>query len=264
MSEDLRRLAEQSAETDLAFLLRAKEEAKKRMKDNPTPETVGAFTRARAATQEEVARLGGEGSPVRAYKTQLDAVAFLRDAGFKVSKSLFNSHVKARKVPRNADGHFEEPALLGYAQANLATLSQRQNRALSDAEENRLSADAELKRYQAARAKLKLEKESGQLMRREEHERDLGARALFFRNEVRTFIHLYGAEIIHVCGGDEARLRDLLDWWHERTAVWMDAWSGEREFLVDTETGADVEAGDDPADGADGDTAETDAGEETA
>ena len=200
--------------------------------------------------------------PVRAYKTQLDAVAFLRDAGYKISKSLFNSHVKARKVPRNADGNFEEPALLGYAQANLKTLSQRQNRALSDAEENRLSADAELKRYQAARAKLKLEKESGQLMRREDHERDLGARALFFRNEVRTFIHLYGAEIIHVCGGSEEKLRDLQDWWHERTAIWMDAWSGEREFLVDTDSGVEAEAGDDEGEG--GEAPVTVGGEETA
>ena len=54
--DDLLRLARQSAETDLPFLLRAKEEAKKRMKDNPTPENVGGFRRAREELEGELAR----------------------------------------------------------------------------------------------------------------------------------------------------------------------------------------------------------------
>ena len=101
----------------------------------------------------------------------------------------------------------------------------------------------QLKRYQAERARLKLEKEQGLLMPRAEHERDLGARALFFRNEVRNFIHLHGATLIHLVGGDEGRLRELVQWWMETTEIWMDAWSGEREFVVNEEDdGADADA----------------------
>lgn len=74
--DDLLRLARQSAETDLPFLLRAKEEAKKRMKDNPTPENVGGFRRAREELEGELARRQGQTS-IRVYKTQLDAVAYL-------------------------------------------------------------------------------------------------------------------------------------------------------------------------------------------
>ena len=101
----------------------------------------------------------------------------------------------------------------------------------------------QLKRYQAERARLKLEKEQGLLMPRAEHERDLGARALFFRNEVRNFIHLHGATLIHLVGGDEGRLRELVQWWMETTEIWVDAWSGEREFVVNEEDdGADANA----------------------
>ena len=101
----------------------------------------------------------------------------------------------------------------------------------------------QLKRYQAELARLKLEKEQGLLMPRAEHERDLGARALFFRNEVRNFIHLHGATLIHLVGGDEGRLRELVQWWIETTEIWMDAWSGEREFVVNEEDdGADADA----------------------
>ena len=40
-----------------------------------------------------------ERGTARVYKTQLDAVAYLKDAGYKCSKSQFNRDVKARKVP---------------------------------------------------------------------------------------------------------------------------------------------------------------------
>ena len=103
-------------------------------------------------------------SPSRVYKTQLDAVAYLKDAGYKCSKSQFNRDVKARKVPRTPEGWFDETALLGYANANLTPAGQVADRQLADATTSRLSADAQLKRYQAERARLKLEKEQGLLM----------------------------------------------------------------------------------------------------
>ncbi len=171
-------------------------------------------------------------TPVQILKTQLDAVAYLRDAGYKVSKSQFNRMVKARKVATNADGHFEVPALLGFAAACLAPVAQAADAALADATASRLSADARLKDYQAERTRLKLQKEQGLLMPRAEHERDLAARALFFRAEVRNFVHLHGAAMIALVGGDEARLRDLVDWWQDKTAIWIDSWSQDREYLL--------------------------------
>lgn len=69
-------------------------------------------------------------SPSRVYKTQLDAVAYLKDAGYKCSKSQFNRDVKARKVPRTPEGWFDETALLGYANANLTPAGQVADRQL--------------------------------------------------------------------------------------------------------------------------------------
>ena len=65
------------------------------------------------------------------FKTQLDAAAFLRDQGFKVSKSQFNRDAQARKVAKNADGNFEESALMGYAAIHLEPLARAGNSALS-------------------------------------------------------------------------------------------------------------------------------------
>lgn len=231
MNQDLLALAEKSAETDLAFLLRAKEEAKKRMKDNPSPENISAFNKARDAVDTETARVSAA-APGRVYKTQLDAVAFLKDRGFKVSKSALNRDLKAGKISTDINGHFEEASLLAYALALKEPTATAENKALSSATTFRLSADAELKKYQAERQKLKLEKEQGLLMPRSEHERDLAARALFFKKEVENFIHLYGPGIIHMVGGDENRLPDLFAHWETATAEWMNAWAQEREFVV--------------------------------
>ena len=227
-------LAEQSAQTDLAFLLKAKEEAKKRMKDKPSQENIAAFNRARDAVDAETTRLAAP-SPLRVYRTQADAVAYLQNAGYKISTATFNRALKAGKIPTNAAGHFEEAVLLGYAVANREPTAKVENKALASATTEKISADAELKQYQAARQKLRLEKEQGLLMPRLEHERDLAARALFFKREVENFIHLHGPGIIHLVGGDQERLPGLREFWEEATADWMNAWAEEREFVAPDE-----------------------------
>ena len=54
---DLLALAEKSAENDLAFLIRAKEDTKRLMKQSPSQDNIAAFKRAKAAVADEVARL---------------------------------------------------------------------------------------------------------------------------------------------------------------------------------------------------------------
>jgi len=204
------------------------------MKDNPSPEIISAFNKARDAVGAETARLSNAPGG-RVYKTQLDAVAFLKDRGFKVSKSSFGRDLKAGKVSTNANGHFEENALLAYAVALKEPTATVENKALSSATAERLTATAEKDRWVAARQKLKYEKEQGKLMPKAEYERDLAARALFFRKEVENFIHLYGPGIIHLVSGDEDRLSDLVAHWETATADWMNAWAQEREFVVGDE-----------------------------
>lgn len=216
------------------------------MKENPTPDNISAFNRARAAVEDETRRLQGGSAAMRIFKTQLNAVDFLRDSGFKISKSQFNRDVAARKVSKAETG-FEEGALLAYAAANLTPLTQLENKALSNATVDRISADTELKRYTAERTRLKLEKEMGMLMPRTEHEEALSARALFFKSEIESFGYRKAGEIIALVDGDDSKLEALLEWWNRETADWMDAWDSDREFTYgeeDPESTPSVESGD--------------------
>ena len=189
-------------------------------------------TQPKAVDAETSTPSAAPASPAHTVKTQVDAVAYLCDAGYKVSQPTFNRHVKARLVPREESGLFAKSALLGYAAANLTPNSQEQDSAQAEAVTGKISADTDLKTWQAKRQKLRYEKEQGLLMPRSEHERDLAARALFFKKEVENFIHLYGPGIIHLVGGDESRLADLIAHWEATTADWMNAWAQEREFVV--------------------------------
>lgn len=181
---------------------------------------------------------------MKILKTQLDAVKFLQDQGFKLSKSKFGRDVNDRKVATNAEGQFEDGALLAYAAAHLTPAAQAENRALTDATVNRVTADADLKRFTADRARLKLEKEQGLLMPRAQYEEDLAARAMFFKSEVDSFGFRKAGEIIALVNGDEGKLPDLLKWWAAQTADWMDAWASDRQFAVSEDVPAEPEGED--------------------
>ena len=233
---DLLALAEKSSANDLAFLIRAKEDTKRLMKQSPTRDNITAFNRAKAAVADEVARLqGGGGTAVKVLKTQLDVVEFLTNQGFKLSKSKFGRDVNDGKVATTVEGFFEDGALLAYASLHLTPLAKAENKALTDATVNRVSADADLKRLTAERARLKLEKEQGLLMPRAQYEEDLAARAMFFKSEVDSFGFRKAGEIIALVNGDESKLPDLLKWWAAQTADWMDAWASDRQFAASDE-----------------------------
>ena len=197
-----------------------------------------------------------------AFKTQQDALFYLKEQGYKVEKSTISNAVRSGLLPRNSTGKYEAAALLAYAAANLVPAARAENRELAEASASRQSADAQLKYFQAQRTELKLKKEQGLLMPKADHERDLSARALFFKNEVRNFVHLYGPELIIFVGGNESKLRDLVRWWDEKTGIWMDSWAQEREFLVaddDAEADdAEVDNAEQPAGAAQADEPEAD------
>ena len=174
------------------------------------------------------------------YKTQLKAVEFLNARGFKIKKSKFNDDLKRGLISRDEEGAFTESGLLAYAVARLDTTEKAENQAAIAAAMNKVSADAELKKVQAERQKLKLEIEQGKYIEREALEKGLAVRAQFFKQEIETFMYRVAAESIAIVGGDPAKIAELIKFWRHDSAVWMDAWSQEREFAVDGDVEDDI------------------------
>lgn len=166
----------------------------------------------------------------QAFKTQLDCVQWLEIQGFKISKSTFSLHVKSGKVATNAAGLFEASALLGYAAVNLTPTVKIEDAKARETAIVKISVDSDLKAVRAERERLKLHREQGRLMPVIVHENELAARALFFKAEIEGFIHRKSSEIIALVDGKHDRKMELINWWNDTTADWMDAWSRERDF----------------------------------
>ena len=179
------------------------------------------------------------------FRTAADAVEWLKMQGYKISAPQFSRHFHAGKIARDGDGFFTAAALLGYAAAQLQPVARIDDAESRSVALGKMSADSELKTVRAARERLKLEKEQGKLMSVEVHEQDLAARAVFFKAEVQSFIHRKAGEIIALVGGREETVPELIAWWDDATADWMDAWSTEQEFVTqDGDAAEDVEADD--------------------
>ncbi len=231
MTEDLTPYLERSAATDLPALLRAKEEAKKRMKDDPTKDNVAAFRTVRDEVAKAAEPGTGEG---RLFRKKTEALVYLKARGFQIQKTKFYDDCKAGLVPTNATGFYEEAVLLAYA-AHLPTVAREENEKLSGAAQLRLVADGDLKAEQAKLTRMRREKLEGLLVERTEVERGLAARAQFFRSQIENAGPLFGARIIEAVAGDESLLPEFLALWETMAEDWMDAWSADREFVVGTD-----------------------------
>lgn len=241
MTGDVADYVERSAATDLAYLLKAKEEAKRRMNEHPTKDNIEAFRKVR----DEVRREAGEaeGQPAeggRLFPRKKDALAYLQGRGFSVRKTKFYADCKAGLIPTDVEGRFEEAVLLAYA-ASLPVAAREEDGRLSQAARRRLESDADHKSEQAKLARMRRLKAEGRLVDKGEVERGLAARAQFFRAQIENAGPLFGARIIALVGGEEARLPEFLRFWEEAAADWMDAWSAEREFVAGPSEDPDLE-----------------------
>ncbi|MGD9643971.1 MAG: hypothetical protein AB7V08_14730 [Elusimicrobiales bacterium] len=241
MSDDLTTYLERSAQTDKPALLRAKEGAKRRMIDQPTKDNIEAFKKVR----DEVRRAEDAASdPVaggRLFPKKPAALAYLQGRGFAIKKTKFYDDIKAGLIPTNADGQFEEAVLLAYAAA-LPTAAKEKDSKLAGEARRRLSADADHKSEQAQLTRLRRLKLEGQLVERAQLERDLAARAQFFRRQLENWGPLVGGRVIEAVGGDEARLPDFLVFWEEAVADFLNAFSEDVQFVVGADDPADDDA----------------------
>lgn len=167
----------------------------------------------------------------RLFAKKTEALAYLQARGFSVQKTKFYADCKKGLIPTDIQGRFEEAVLLAYA-ANLPTVAREEDLETAAAARQRLEADADHKTEQAKLARLRRLKLEGELMPRADVERDLAARAQFFRAQVENFIDLVGPRLIAAVNGDEAHLPELRALWEAQAGDWMDAWSQDREFVA--------------------------------
>jgi len=104
-------LIQKSDATDIQALLTAKENAKRRILDDPTPANVAAFERAKRALE---AFTRPEEADERVFRNRIEALQHLQAQGYKIQKTNLYSDAQAGRLRLQPDGSITEKALERY------------------------------------------------------------------------------------------------------------------------------------------------------
>jgi len=149
-------------------------------------------------------------SPPESFRTVLEVLTYLRDEGWKVSKTSLYQHVKDAKLRPEQDGSFALKAVQKYARAHLQLKSTRQKRDDEDLQRKKLQLDIDLLEGKTKRERLKRDAEEGRLIPREDVDLELAARAVVQDHEWTRVIQSRAGEIIALVQGSADRSAELI------------------------------------------------------
>jgi hypothetical protein len=189
---------------------------------------------------EEHFNEGGETLP-----NLLAVVTYLDTHGWKIKKSAAYKHQKEGKIRPQKNGAFRIVDIEKYAAAFLKRTDsgKKQSDILESMQEERMRAEVDKIKAQARHWDLREKIAAGKYVDKDTFERELTRRAAVFKNDIESFIRSQAGEIITQTAGDPERAPDLIEYLLDRTADWLDRYSGDKEFTVPlpTMTSADEE-----------------------
>ena len=235
---DLLALAQKSTENDLAFLLRAKEDAKRRVKDDPSHENINAFNKAKTALEAEMAK-SQQSQPVEIFTNILAVEKYLTSAGWKVKKSKLYQDKKKGLLKVQPDGTVLKFDADTYAAANLAPSD-----AAPDADDQEtlklkrelLRVELETKRQIQERTVMRLQRERGDLLSREELDNTLVAFVTVLRASLRQFFYMLTPQLVEIVRGDPSRIEEAIHFELNKSNEFWNGFAKARDFdVVDDE-----------------------------
>jgi hypothetical protein len=162
---------------------------------------------------------------------KLTAIAYLKDAGFKISKSTFYRHFAAGKIGPQPDGAFLKADLDTYANKFLklkdGTLADTDDPApvVDDALDKKRTWEARKIKAQAKHWEVKAAVLRGEYVERASYERALARRASIFKSDGENFFRVNAGEIINIVKGDPALAPDLIDFCLAQFEAWLHRYS---------------------------------------
>ena len=196
------------------------------------------------------------------FQNLVGVLAYLKDRGYKVSKSSLYLHAGHGKIhPRKDDGLFHVKDIEKYAKIFLKLrggVPQRLPRVIESLQKERLSAETLKMKSQALHWQVKTRVLTGSFVPRELFEMELAKRAAVMKNDLENFARSEAPRIITVVEGVPEKAPDLILWLLNCVEDFVDRYAEEREFRVPAmpalqernDNSEDGEADDETEDGA--------------
>jgi hypothetical protein len=204
----LEELLERSASSDVASLLKAKEEAKRVMRDDPSPAAISAFERASRLLE---ARMQSTKTGENTFSTPAQVIEYLTSQHRKVAKSKLYADIKAGRL-RKRDGTFTVADVEAYSRTlPLTSTPDAQAKAADDVARRKQEAEAMRIEEQARREKIKRLREEGKLIPREDVEMELSTRAVTLETSLKSAIEVHVLELINAVEGNPNHSHTLIN-----------------------------------------------------
>lgn len=227
-------LIEKSKGTDIAFLLQAKELAKRNALKNPSSANLSALQRATAMLEDAQARTGlDEDAPV-VFKTVGAVLRYLQEEkGRQIKQSKLYRDIK-NGLLRKEKTTFRQVDVDRYAGS--LPLSTTPDGRSNDAEERQRrkdEADIRIKEAQAYREEKKNKVIDGQYINREQVYQEFAARAVALNMGLKSAVQESALNMVRAVGGDQQKTELLVRELEKLIDAASNEYARELQFEVD-------------------------------
>lgn len=208
ITPELQRLLDQSAESDLKSALLAKENARRRLHEDPSGANVAAFERA-SALLERLQAGKGAGSAADAgskpFSRLSDVVKWLKDQGYKIGKSKLYQDAKSGMLNgSDADGYTLD-AVLAYAHTQMLDKVADPAQKIDVLTEKRLQKEVEKLTAQVEKLQFELQRDRGKYLPKDEVRTELALKVAAFEAATKHMIRVEADGWIEMVGGNLER-----------------------------------------------------------
>jgi len=165
------------------------------------------------------------------FKNLKQVAIYLRESGYKISKTQIYEHGKARKVKPRNDGKYYLLDVEQYARDYLKSEKvsiKRHNKT----QHRRNEAEATKLEAQAKHWQIKTKIMEGAFVPREAFEQALALRALLFKNDLQYFAHAQAPEICRLVNGDNNLIPELMEYLSNQFAIFLNHYSEDKKFEI--------------------------------
>ena len=251
-ASNLDSLLEISSGTDVPLLLKAKEDAKRRVKDDPSAANLTALNRATTMLREAMSQNGEQ-----IFAGAKEVLAWLQAQGRKVSQSQLYKDIKRGYLRRHPSGGFRQRDVEQYGQTlKLVALPEQQSSEMGDLARQELQEKVAKTREQRLNIAFDRRIKEGKYILREDVALELASRASALDVGLRSVFRLHAPDLVRLVGGDAAKTEAMIAEFEKNLDMALMEYSKPMEFKVEyvpekSEAEPEAAEGEDESDGCD-------------
>lgn len=228
--QNLDALLERSFGTDVPLLLKAREDAKRRVKDDPSAPNLAALNRANQMLRDAMSNQGSS----RVFADVKSVLNYLREQGRKISQAQIYKDLKRGHLRRQPDASFKQRDVDLYASTlKLVAMPEAVADEACDLAREKVQEEVLKLREQRKSIVFAREKESGKYILREDVALELASRASALGLGLRSIFRLNVADYIRMVGGDVNKADELAAEFERNLDEALNTYSRPMDFRVE-------------------------------